>query len=397
MKIALTTLTPLWTGGTDPKEMRRIHESGVVGSLRWWYETIVRGLAGAGCAQDKVCDPTGPAAGRCNYEKHEWVCHACRLFGATGWARQFNLELNGGSHLFTAGNQITLRAPDGRNGWVFGNPMTSYTTPITGALHRVRGAHTINDLAVTMAIISRWGGLAAKTQHGFGVVQMQNEQGEVVPYKLGDFLRFGATATDDGDLPSLKNLFFAKLCFKDGVADKWWRDANLGTGDISGGGGWPMSDSWRVSAPFSVPIAPAIKYKLRFGGTPTPTSYLAAARGRYPEQFFFGDAGQNNRKAMLNVSHAYKDDGRWKFRIWGWLPEQDAHGLNRDINREQLMRQLHQLVTGDAAFWRAIFNADVIDFSRSEWRELNTGHTRNTPAPAINPDSCVNFLRELLS
>jgi hypothetical protein len=99
---------------------------------------------------------------------------------------------------------------------------------------------------------------------------------------------------------------------------------------------------------------------------------------------------------MLNVSHAYKDSGRWQFRIWGWLPEQNANGLNRDINREQLMRQLHQLVTSDAAFWRAIFNADVIDFSRSEWRELNTGHTRNTPAPAINPDSCANFLRELL-
>ncbi|MGH9850878.1 MAG: hypothetical protein ACREBD_13655 [Blastocatellia bacterium] len=247
-----------------------------------------------------------------------------------------------------------------------------------------------------MALISRWGGLAAKTQHGFGVVQMQleNEQGEVVPYRLDNFLpRFGATANDDGGLPSLKNFFFAKLYFKDDVADKWWRDANLGTGEIPGGGDWPMVDFWRAAAPFSVPIAPAIKYKLRFGGTPTPTSYLAAVRGRYPERFFFGDAGQNNRKAMLNVSHAFKDGGRWQFRIWGWLPEQNSEGLNR----EQLMRQLQQLVTSDTTFWRSIFNADVMDFNRSEWRELNTGHTRNTPVPTLNPDSCANFLRALLS
>jgi hypothetical protein len=95
---------------------------------------------------------------------------------------------------------------------------------------------------------------------------------------------------------------------------------------------------------------------------------------------------------MLNVSHAYKDDGRWQFRIWGWLPEQNDGGINRD----QLMNESHQLVTSDVTFWRAIFSKDVIDFSRSEWRELNTGHPRNTPTPAINPDSCANFLRELL-
>jgi hypothetical protein len=206
-----------------------------------------------------------------------------------GASIQFGVE---GRESALRGNQITLRAPRGNGlsrGWVFGNPMTSYTTPITGALHRVRGGHTKNDLAVTMALISRWGGLAAKTQHGFGVaqVQLEDEQGEAVPYRLNDFLRFGETTSNDNGLPSLKNLFFAKIYFKDDIADDWWKKAELGTGEIQGGGDWPMFDQWRAFAPFSVPVAPAIKYKLRYGVTPAPASYIVAVRGRSTENFFF--------------------------------------------------------------------------------------------------------------
>ncbi|MBK9094822.1 MAG: type III-B CRISPR module RAMP protein Cmr1 [Anaerolineae bacterium] len=43
LNITIRTLTPLWTGGVDGA-MDRIHETGILGSLRWWYEAIVRGL-----------------------------------------------------------------------------------------------------------------------------------------------------------------------------------------------------------------------------------------------------------------------------------------------------------------------------------------------------------------
>jgi CRISPR-associated protein Cmr1 len=46
MELLLTTLTPLWSGGVAKGEMDRIHETGILGSLRWWYEAIVRGLGG---------------------------------------------------------------------------------------------------------------------------------------------------------------------------------------------------------------------------------------------------------------------------------------------------------------------------------------------------------------
>lgn len=59
MKIKLKTLTPLWTGGVDGR-CDRVHETGIIGSLRWWYEAIVRGPEGW------ACDPTDNG---CIYER----------------------------------------------------------------------------------------------------------------------------------------------------------------------------------------------------------------------------------------------------------------------------------------------------------------------------------------
>ncbi|MGQ9833224.1 MAG: type III-B CRISPR module RAMP protein Cmr1, partial [Candidatus Villigracilaceae bacterium] len=39
MEIQLKTLTPLWTGGIDGTT-DRLHETGLIGSLRWWYEAL---------------------------------------------------------------------------------------------------------------------------------------------------------------------------------------------------------------------------------------------------------------------------------------------------------------------------------------------------------------------
>jgi len=94
LEIHLKTLTPLWTGGADGR-CDRVHETGIIGSLRWWYEAIVRGMGG------KACDPT---AGGCIYkrkkgESHEAaynrLCHACQLFGCTSWQRKFKLRILG--------------------------------------------------------------------------------------------------------------------------------------------------------------------------------------------------------------------------------------------------------------------------------------------------------------
>lgn len=83
MELELRTVTPLWTGGVD-QELDRLHETGLLGSLRWWYEALVRGLRG------QACDPTGND--RCP-DDHGKRCVGCELFGCTGWARKFRLRV----------------------------------------------------------------------------------------------------------------------------------------------------------------------------------------------------------------------------------------------------------------------------------------------------------------
>lgn len=106
----IKTLTPLWIGDAYGT-FSSIKESSIIGSVRWWYEGIVRGMGGY------VCDTT--SAHQCKFDqdayskkynncinsghdrksslKHaldaglENVCYTCRLFGCSGWKRRFKL------------------------------------------------------------------------------------------------------------------------------------------------------------------------------------------------------------------------------------------------------------------------------------------------------------------
>jgi CRISPR-associated protein Cmr1 len=113
LKFELTLLTPLWTQGVDANRLvviDRIHETGLMGSLRWWYETVIRGLGGYAC--DPVDEQSRCAFNTEAYERARHngqsglaaagaglaqVCPACRLFGCTGWARKMRLEAQGGA------------------------------------------------------------------------------------------------------------------------------------------------------------------------------------------------------------------------------------------------------------------------------------------------------------
>ncbi len=80
----LKALTDLWTGDIKGKPDRLI-TTGLLGSIRWWFEVLVRGLGGS------ACDPTQT---KCEDRNH---CVVCELFGCTGWARKFRFEVLGGN------------------------------------------------------------------------------------------------------------------------------------------------------------------------------------------------------------------------------------------------------------------------------------------------------------
>jgi CRISPR-associated protein Cmr1 len=408
VKYTLQTLTPLHTGGVAAGQMDRIHETGIIGSLRWWYETILRGLVGTGSNAHQVCDPTGDPSQRCNYERHGWVCRACDLFGATGWKRRFSFDVKeGGVALFRGTNKINIVAPGGYRGWYFSSPYIS-----TGG-HRIGGNVNVlrdrvpnqspveNDLRVVAELVNKWGALGAKAQHGFGIVNLQFD-GEL-PSDIGTFLGNLIDNNDDQGFPTLGNMFFALLRLRDDIPDSWWKSANLGIDNKDQAAAWRLEDKLRATAKFSVPIAPAVKYKLRFGNG--SKSYLPV--DDKCANYFFGEVRKNsnqevrensNQKAKINISSAYKNTGgEWEFRIWGWVPFQ---GAPNGVNRNQLIAELHGLVTEDQSFWDSIFDVGVIDLSKSGWREKDaTGHGRNTKdeaGKAVSPATTAAFLRCLL-
>lgn len=73
-------LTDLWTGDLNEKSGRLI-PTGLLGSIRWWFEVLVRGLGGSAC---------DPSYTKCEGRNH---CVVCELFGCTGWARKFRFEV----------------------------------------------------------------------------------------------------------------------------------------------------------------------------------------------------------------------------------------------------------------------------------------------------------------
>ncbi len=97
-------LTDIWTGGVGGKS-DKLHLTGIKGSLRWWYEALIRGL------KCYACDPNDNN-NRCSFElsdeekkkvkegeksveeyAKEKICPACYLFGCTGWSGKLILRI----------------------------------------------------------------------------------------------------------------------------------------------------------------------------------------------------------------------------------------------------------------------------------------------------------------
>ena len=80
--------TDIWTGDIDGGPDRLI-TTGILGSIRWWFEVVVRGLGGYACdpsnTRCEVSDKSGRVRKNC--------CVVCNLFGCTGWARKFRFDV----------------------------------------------------------------------------------------------------------------------------------------------------------------------------------------------------------------------------------------------------------------------------------------------------------------
>ncbi len=357
MEIKLHTLTPLWTGGVDGT-CDRVHETGIIGSLRWWYEAIVRGLG------EDACDPTVPGGNQCADREH---CVACDLFGCTGWGRKFRLQLDTGQLAYPQRDKqdwCRFKPPGRRTGWFYGaGRLATEDTGVNGRLIVLRGDQddVANRVLVTMQLAATWGGIGARTQHGYGVVRIKAEKDDQpVTVDLAKFLTHYSTGTlYRGPLPSLTDFFFARFRLVADAADQWWTRTNSDRRPLLGAHATTL-ERWGGGSPGSVSIAPAVKNQLRYG-----SNAFAATWGN--QRHIWGHIGRQRRKAKINISGAYPDDGQWPFRVWGWLPRH-----RRDFDRDAFLNDLHMLLHS-SAFWRDVFGAPpLVDLTSIVWREFNS-------------------------
>jgi CRISPR-associated protein Cmr1 len=306
--IRLKTLTPLWTGGVDGMA-DRIHETGLLGSLRWWYEAIVRGLGGTAC---------DPSTGTCRFDAGKFrrsaatdecqrlhdagLCDACQLFGATGWRRRFRIAVvdDQTSPLWKVGQLLNIRPPGRNRGWFLPpGRMGEFILRLDG------DKESVARVLALLRFVERWGSLGAKPQLGYGVVEMQNW--DAIRDRLHNFSwrqeaqRWTRSAPGNSQqLPDLRQFGFFRYRFQP-PNPAWWSRI---------GGFERVITQVRPFATQTIPVAPALKNAWRF-------QRWQRAWGN--DQLFWGRVATDRVRGKVALSWAYPQRDEWEVRGSAWL------------------------------------------------------------------------------
>ena len=387
LTFTLQTRTPLWTGGVEPGKMDRIHETGIIGSLRWWYEVTLRALG------LDICDPTSDdPSDRCPRADQHY-CDVCQLFGATGRSRRFRVQLGSGDRLFQSNN---ILLPSGRphnnrlGGWYLQAESRIGGLPM--CILPLGPVDEVSKLRIPLALVHNHSALGAKVSNGYGVVNVTEENGAQIavdPSMLGQLLG-GSSSQMSSDLPDLRDFFFAKLKFKAPSNDPYWWQKVQGIAEAFSGHvtvhGQHLQvfrnshdhnrakDMLRsvVQQHGIVPLAPAVRNWLRYTWFPSRIQ-----SGRVPgrnelESYLFGRTRRNDNVASkINVSHAYRlGKDEWEFRVWGWIPCEPPQDLSFD--RDLFLACLKNLFEGQQTNWRPVFgDATRTNPECTEWHSLD--------------------------
>jgi CRISPR-associated protein Cmr1 len=325
MTIQLRIVAPIFTGGIKA-ESECIHATGILGSLRWWYEALVRGFGG------RACDPS---TAECVYGEDEpdaGICEACRVFGATGWKRRFRLGLlAGGSspETFPPGArggvwEFTTTGPrlgrDRRPSRHYFRPGQAGTFALTIApVGRQGGDSEFARQAVVLAmkLIEKRAALGAKPQLGYGRIEITQPPSldlDVVLDKLAERCK-KQPGRSDGK-PSLAEMFFT---------DVVPQPANINAG---------------ATHP-EIQTLLNLKYDIR--------KEFAGAREEALRHFVCGTSRGHRAASKIAISRVVGQS----LRVWGWIPESLPSGLN-GTSRETIAGRLYGAINafGKITDWR---------------------------------------------
>jgi len=320
MDIKIATLTPIWTGNVRG-EMDRVRESGILGSLRWWYEAILRGLGVS------ACDPTHT---ECRFDEKKYrksdsedqrqrlrdagICDACQLFGATGWRRRFRLEVvdDKTTPIWNpSDNLVNIRPPGRKRGWyLVPGHMGDFTIRLEGDNQNTR------VIAALFLFLEKWGSLGAKAQLGYGLFKIRN--GNEVREQVRDFSwkHHASKQQVSQRLPALSEFFFFSYHFKPKEPD-WWTQVP-GLSSVA-----KRVQAWLSSRHMVVPVTPALRnewrYKLwkkKWSGRSQVFGYVWTKKTDTRQE-------TERMRSRIAASWAYETDrGEWIVRGWAWQPSE---------------------------------------------------------------------------
>ncbi len=342
MDLKLVPLTPIWTGDAHGISSS-LRITGLLGSLRWWFEGIARAL------DRDACDPTEDP---CEYDPdpkkspfHD-LCPACWLFGTTGWARRFRLTGSG----LHASDWCVLAAPEvapSDENWLksvyrfpgskvlWGDLLTlRFTRHVPG--NRVPGSVILDAVICGLLnTIVRFGALGAKPQNGWGVVNWH----EVPQFDRAALAQF-ITAFPKRDHITDGRFNVSETVFLDFEI----RDI----GDYMSGTRIPAS----VRPDYLnrvLPIAYDIRYKSRARDFRTKEGHdrgirpaLKKVLGPRAEDIVGASARTGNRSASrVFVSHLYRRTSSepYRLRCWVHVPR------NLEDQRQAITRTIEKVVT----------------------------------------------------
>ncbi|KUK90146.1 MAG: CRISPR-associated RAMP protein, Cmr1 family [Mesotoga infera] len=322
--VRIKPLTPIWTGDANRKNTT-LRETGIIGSLRWWYEALIRGLGGA------ACDPTDESS-RCKLDHDKFykaikngapiqealnaqICQACQLFGCTGWARKFRLEIEGND--ITPIQEVWIGTREKRkdrflkrniSGLMSNDLITLRFIPLKDISQQEWSL-----LNISWKIIANYGALGAHISQGNGVIEIVEN---ILP-RSNKLWTFNLKKNkDDTELPNLNSFFFYKFHtkFKESLLSLIKNNV-FWTHDLDHSDFKNDLNSLRVlwTNYHFLPIAFHIRDTIR---------HLEKDRNKRHE--IFGIGGQNAKGSKVFVSHGYKiDDKSVEVRIWGYDLEED--------------------------------------------------------------------------
>ncbi len=320
--LKIKTLTPLWTGDIRGNSTY-VKETSIIGSLRWWYEALVRGLGGHAC--DITSD--NPKE-RCDYERDKGkICDACKLFGCTGYSRRFRLEVvpkdNQLHNLFfvTSDLEWWLRT-------IFEHPEQVAFGKFELKLHGKD--KYLKSIEALLFFLSEYGGIGARNQYGFG--QFKISGSDLEKECRENWIKLTKTKFSPKDnnhmhwenLPSMKNFLFLKYKIDESSAP---------IGEFTKGIKFrcvkeiPKDFRWMY-----IPVSLDLRYKGILEEKPFGIRYYFREKeriGRTEDRDIFGCmTNENKNSSKINVSHLYKeneDDDHYFLKIWGILPKQCSY------------------------------------------------------------------------